>query len=94
MKELEKNNFFRDIVTQKPDFIVGMGNYLLQRKIMQKVDQIYADEPTLSKPAVFFFNNLNIKYPITDETWMDHIVHTNPLECENWQYYTFPNVFR
>lgn len=55
--EMEKNNFFRDLITQNPDYIIGYGNYFLQRKVMRKIDEVYAGQSLHQKPAVFFFNN-------------------------------------
>jgi len=97
-QEMEKNNFFRDVVAQSPDMIIGYGNYFLQRKVMKRIDEVYAAQGLHEKPAVFFFNNLNVSWVIEDEAWMDHCVHTNPMQNVNFPmnfgYYHFPGVFR
>jgi hypothetical protein len=91
---LEKNNFFRDLLTQRPDYIIGMGNYFLMRKIFKRVQAEYAKHPTATKPGVFYFNNLNVTSRIEDEHFMDHCVHTCPYNPTNWNYYQFPSIFR
>jgi len=93
-QELEKNHFFRDLLTQRPDYIIGMGNFFLMRKIFKRLEADYAANPALTKPGVFFFNNLNVQYPIEDEHFMDHCVHTSPYNPGNWQYYQFPSIYR
>ena len=91
-KEMEKNNFFSDLEKNQPDCIIGLGNFLFQRKIFQEIEE-NCKLKGIKKPGIIFFNNLNINYVINDEAFMDHVFYRVPKKNVNWEYYNFPGTF-
>ena len=43
--ELVKNNFFKELQAQRPDYIIGMGNYMFQMRVFKEIETTYANNP-------------------------------------------------
>jgi len=92
LKEMNKNNFFADVSSKRPDLFLTLGNEYLMIKLYLTFAEIYKVHDEV-KPPMLHYDKLVINQKLRYTDYLDHLFYTIPLEPENWQYYKFPSTF-
>lgn len=92
LRQLDKSNFWEEMIETKPQAFLTVGNAAFMRAAFQELGSRYYNNDVL-KPPMIHYDNLIINQRVEFQDFCDYWLYSLPKDPINWGYYKFPSTY-